>query len=216
MRTHPIHPPPREADLHPLSHQPHRAQDPDQAEEKVAATASPPSLCHQGPSTRCFSTAPQELKELLMTRRQHSALGPVAQVAEVQALKLQISARMGSSSPSGLLGRSASSTAQTDSSAEEAGQPLCLSSLEDGPMQLIFFCLGPVQSGVPVQVAYCRVGAQSVSSGVIGRDLVNSMSKQTATHHKHAVSLYIKCYGTFSRVAVVLQDQLNINSTIWQ
>ena len=40
MRTHPIHPPTREADLHPLSHQPHRAQDADQAEEKPAATAS--------------------------------------------------------------------------------------------------------------------------------------------------------------------------------
>ena len=58
MRTHPIHPPTREADLHPLSHQPHRAQDADQAEEKPAATASPPSLCHQGSSTRCFSIRP--------------------------------------------------------------------------------------------------------------------------------------------------------------
>ena len=57
MRTHPIHPPTREAN-HPLSHQPHRAQDADQAEEKSAATASVSSLCHQGPSTRCFSIRP--------------------------------------------------------------------------------------------------------------------------------------------------------------
>ena len=57
-KTHLMHLPPREADLHPLSHQPHRAQDADQAEEKSAATASPPSLCHQGPSTRCFSNRP--------------------------------------------------------------------------------------------------------------------------------------------------------------
>ena len=57
-KTHLMHLPPREADLHPLSHQPHRAQDADQAEEKVAATAPPPSLCHQGPSTRCFSNRP--------------------------------------------------------------------------------------------------------------------------------------------------------------
>ena len=57
-KTHLMHLPPREADLHPLSHQPHRAQDADQAEEKVAATASPPSLCHEGPSTRCFSIRP--------------------------------------------------------------------------------------------------------------------------------------------------------------
>ena len=64
-KTNRIHPPPRKADIHPLSHQPHRAQDPDQAEEKVAATASPPSLCHQGPSTRCFSTAPQEYSRRL-------------------------------------------------------------------------------------------------------------------------------------------------------
>ena len=58
-KTHPIHLPPRKADLHPLSHQPHRAQDADQAKEKVAATTPPPSLCHPGPSTRCFSTAPR-------------------------------------------------------------------------------------------------------------------------------------------------------------
>ena len=57
-KTHLMHLPTREADLHPLSHQPHRAQDADQAEEKVAATAPPPSLCHQGPSTRCFSNRP--------------------------------------------------------------------------------------------------------------------------------------------------------------
>ena len=53
-----IHLPPRKADLHPLSHQPHRAQDADQAEEKVSATASAPSLCHEGPSTRCFLIRP--------------------------------------------------------------------------------------------------------------------------------------------------------------
>ena len=57
-KTQLMHLPPREADLHPLSHQPHRAQDADQAEEKVAATTPPPSLCHQGPSTRCFSIRP--------------------------------------------------------------------------------------------------------------------------------------------------------------
>ena len=57
-KTHPIHLPTREADLHPLSHQPHRAQDPDQAKEKVAATVSQPSLRHQDPSTRCFLIRP--------------------------------------------------------------------------------------------------------------------------------------------------------------
>ena len=62
-KTNRIHLPPREADIHPLSHQPHSAQDPDQAEEKVAATASPPSLCHQGPSTRCFSIRPTGVLE---------------------------------------------------------------------------------------------------------------------------------------------------------
>ena len=92
-KTHPIHLPTREADLHSLGHQPHRAQDADQAEEKVAATASPPSLCHQGPSTRCFLIRPTGV----VSNPDYSAAALCARAGgsgcRKLAQKMQISAR---------------------------------------------------------------------------------------------------------------------------
>ena len=77
-KTHLIHLPTREADLHPLSHQPHCAQDADQAEEKAAVTASTAFAVPSGPFNEVLLNRPKESLELPKTRRQHSALGPVA------------------------------------------------------------------------------------------------------------------------------------------